>query len=121
MRRHILQNMADVLVSDFIEDLLAPAIPYDEPRSSRRWWLTSVRDRSSRSAMSPTEIGPGTQLRRILNRDGSPRRRNVSARIVISFCDSEDGNRAWPAAFTAVEEAVLFGFWTFVFGLRAVI
>ena len=36
MRRHILKNMADVLVGDRVEDLLALAIALDETRAAQQ-------------------------------------------------------------------------------------
>ncbi len=41
--------------------------------------------------MSPTDLGNSRQKNRIRRRVGSPSRRNVSARIVVSSCDGTGG------------------------------
>ena len=44
MRRHVLKNMADVMIGDLVEDLLALAIALDETRPAQQAQMTSVLD-----------------------------------------------------------------------------
>lgn len=59
--------------------------------------------------MSPTEEEPFMQHSMILSRDGSPRRRNVSAKMVTSFCDSDSKSALGPFG------GVLNGLLVFIF------